>query len=276
MTKIHPTAIIDPTAVIAPSAEIGAYCVVGARVSIGEDCVLRPHSQVVQMTRMGRGNTVHAFAVIGGDPQDLKYHGEPTWLEIGDDNQVREYCSIHRGTGNGGGLTRIGSHNLFMACTHIAHDSIVGNHVILANNVMLAGHVHIEDYANVGGAVGIHHFARIGFCSFVAGMSRCPKDVPPFMLLEGNPASVRGYNHVGMSRLGMNESELDAAKECYKRLFRTLGGSVGEKVAGLRADFAGSAVVARICDAIAQEGGGRNGRVLEVRRSDDKRAPRTL
>ncbi len=274
MARIHPTAVIDPTAELADSVEVGAYCVVGPRVTIGDDCVLRAHSQVVSMTRMGRGNIVHPYAIVGGDPQDLKYHGEPTWLEVGDNNQVREYCSLHRGTGNGGGLTKIGSHNLFMACTHVAHDCVIGDHIIMANNVMLAGHVHVEDYSNLGGAVGVHHFVRIGYCSFIGGMSRCNKDVPPYMILEGNPASIRGYNHVGMSRLGYVESDLEAVKEAYKALYRALGGSVTEKAARLRDRFPESKAIARLCNAVLEEGGGVHGRVLELKRTDDKRAAR--
>lgn len=276
MATIHPTAVVDPSADLAPSVEVGAYCVVGPKVTIGDDCVLRSHSQVVAMTRMGRGNTVHPYAVIGGDPQDLKYHGEPTWLEIGDYNTIREYCSLHRGTGNGGGLTTIGSHNLFMACTHVAHDCRIGDHVIMANNVMLAGHVHVENHANLGGAVGVHHFVRIGYCAFVGGMSRCAKDVPPFMIMEGNPASIRGYNHVGMSRLGHHESDLEAMKEAYKEVFRQLGGNIVDKVARLRSRFPDSAPIARLCTALIEEGSGTNGRVLELRRTDDKRAARAV
>ncbi|MDA0803281.1 MAG: acyl-ACP--UDP-N-acetylglucosamine O-acyltransferase [Planctomycetota bacterium] len=274
MSRIHPTALIDPSAELASSVEVGAYCVVGSRVTIGEDCVLRAHSQVASMTRMGRGNVIHSYAMVGGDPQDLKYHGEPTWLEMGDYNQVREYCSIHRGTGNGGGLTKIGSHNLCMACSHVAHDCIVGDHVILANNVMLAGHVQVEDYVNLGGAVGVHHFVRIGYCSFVGGMSRCAKDIPPYMISEGNPASIRGYNHVGMSRLGYSETDIDAMKDAYKMLFRALGGSAVDKVGRLRTQFPDSKAISRLCHALEDEGGGMNGRVLELRRGDDKRAVR--
>lgn len=274
MARIHPTAIIDSTAQIASSAEIGAYCVVGPRVEIGEDCTLRPHAHITALARLGRGNIIHPYAIVGGDPQDLKWHGEPTWLEMADFNTVREHASIHRGTGNGGGATRIGSHNLIMGNVHIAHDCVLGDHVILANNVMLAGHVHIEDYANLGGGAGVHHFARVGFCAFVGAMSRVSKDVPPFMLVEGSPAAVRGYNHIAMGRLGMGEAEVDAIKDAFKRIFRQRGGSALEKVAQLREEYPRSQAISRLCAALEQIGDGVNGRALETARPDDKRATR--
>ena len=276
MAHIHPTAIVDPTAELASSAIVGAYCVIGPRVTIGDDTVLRPHCHITGLTRVGRGNTLHPFCVVGGDPQDLKWHGEPTWLEMGDYNQVREHSTIHRGTGNGGGITSIGSHNLFMANVHIAHDCKIGNHTIMANNAMLAGHVHVEDYANIGGAAGVHHFARIGYCAFIGAMSRVSKDVPPFMLVEGAPAAVRGFNHIAMSRAGMNEAELDGMKDAYKRLFRARGGSMPDKLASLMADYPHLAGIKRLSLFLEQSNGGVHGRALEQHRSDDKRAARPL
>jgi len=161
-----------------------------------------------------------------------------------------------------------------MVNVHIAHDCVIGNHTIMANNVMLAGHVHVEDHANLGGAVGIHHFARVGYCSFVGAMARVPKDVPPFMLVEGSPSSVRSFNQIGMSRLGLPEEEIEAAKEAYKKLFRLKGGSIVAKAQALRQQFPGSKVIARICDAVAQAGDGVYGRAMETKRGDDKRARR--
>lgn len=276
MSKIHPTAIIDPSAELAKSVTVGAYCTIGPRVHIGEDCVLRTHCHITGLTRMGRGNEIHPYAVVGGDPQDLKFHGEPTWLEMGDFNTVREHSTIHRGTGNGGGITRIGSHNLIMGNVHIAHDSTIGSHCIFANNAMLAGHVHIDDYANIGGGAGLHHFVRIGYCGFVGAMSRVSKDVPPFMLVEGSPAAIRGYNHVAMSRIGCDESEIDAVKDAYKRIFRAKGGAVEMKIAALAKDYPHSKSIRRIIDSVRAIGDGLNGRSLEIHRSDDKRAPRTV
>jgi UDP-N-acetylglucosamine acyltransferase len=276
MAKIHPTAVIDPAAELAASVTIGAYCTIGPRVHIGEECVLRSHVHITAMTKMGKGNELHPYTIIGGDPQDLKYHGEPTWLEMGDYNTVREHATIHRGTGNGGGVTRIGSHNLIMGNVHIAHDSIIGNHCIFANNVMLAGHVHIEDHANIGGGAGLHHFARVGYCGFVGAMSRVSKDVPPFMLVEGSPAAIRGYNHVAMSRLGWNESELEAVKDAYKRIFRAKGGSMEDKIAKLVRDYPASKAVRKIVESVRETSDGLNGRSLESHRADNKRATRVV
>jgi UDP-N-acetylglucosamine acyltransferase len=276
MAKIHPTAVIDPAAELAASVTIGAYCTIGPRVHIGEECVLRSHVHITAMTKMGKGNEIHPYTIIGGDPQDLKYHGEPTWLEMGDYNTVREHATIHRGTGNGGGVTRIGSHNLIMGNVHIAHDSIIGNHCIFANNVMLAGHVHIEDHANIGGGAGLHHFARVGYCGFVGAMSRVSKDVPPFMLVEGSPAAIRGYNHVAMSRLGWNESELEAVKDAYKRIFRAKGGSMEDKIAKLVRDYPASKAVRKIVESVRETSDGLNGRSLESHRADNKRATRVV
>jgi UDP-N-acetylglucosamine acyltransferase len=276
MTKIHPTAIIDPSAEIAKSASIGPYCTVGPRVHIGEDCVLRSHCHITSLTRMGRGNEIHPFALVGGDPQDLKFHGEPTWLEMGDFNMIREHATVHRGTGNGGGITRIGSHNLVMGNVHIAHDCIIGNHCIFANNAMLAGHVHVDDYANIGGGAGLHHFVKVGYCGFVGGMARVSKDVPPFMLAEGSPAAIRGYNHVAMSRIGMDEMELEAVKEAYKKIYRLRGGAGVTKIATLLRDFPTSKALRRIAESIRAVNEGLNGRSLEVKRTDDKRAVRVV
>lgn len=274
MTRIHPTAIIDPTARISDGAAIGAWCVVGPESVIGEGTELRSHVVVGPCTVIGRQNVIHPFAVVGGDPQDMKYRGEKTWLEIGDRNQIREHASIHRGTGNGGGRTRIGSENLVMAVAHVAHDCVIGNGVVLANNVMLAGHVHVEDFAGIGGAAGIHHFGRVGTCAFVGAMARCSKDVPPFMIVEGNPAEVRGHNFIAMKRRGYTDEDVDAMKEAYKQLFRDRGGSMLDKVATLRSRYGRCAPVQTLCDMVLEAGAGVNGRALEVHRADDKRASR--
>lgn len=164
---IHSSSIIDPSARIAPTAEIGPWCIVGPEVSIGDGTVLMNNVVVESHTRIGRQNTIFPFAYVGGTPQDKKFTGEKSWCEIGDRNQIREHVTIHRGTENGGGWTRVGSDNLIMGTVHIAHDCIVGTSCILANNVMLAGHSVVQDNANVGGGAGIHHFVVIGTCAFV-------------------------------------------------------------------------------------------------------------
>jgi len=225
-------------------------------------------------TVLGRENVLHPFTVVGGPPQDKKFHGERTRLEVGDRNQIREYTSIHRGTANGGGLTVIGSDNLIMGCVHIAHDCRVGSHVILANNAMIAGHVTVCDGANVGGGAGLHHFVRVGTRGFIGAMARVSKDVPPYMIVEGNPAEVRGHNAIAMRRLGLADAEVEAMKECYKRLFRDRGGSILEKVAALRGEYPDFASVQTLCDAVLESAGGVHGRAQENGRGDDKRGAR--
>jgi UDP-N-acetylglucosamine acyltransferase len=271
---VHPSAVIETGAMIGAGCVIGPFSVIGPEVTLHPGVTVKSHAVVTGWTEIGEGTVIFPFATVGEVPQDLKFRGEPTWLVMGDYNQVREHVTIHRGTGNGGGYTRVGNHNLFMVNVHIAHDCVIGNHTIMANNVMLAGHVHVEDHANLGGAVGIHHFARVGYCSFVGAMARVPKDVPPFMLVEGSPSSVRSFNQIGMSRLGLPEEEIEAAKEAYKKLFRLKGGSIVAKAQALRQQFPGSKVIARICDAVAQAGDGVYGRAMETKRGDDKRARR--
>jgi UDP-N-acetylglucosamine acyltransferase len=271
---IHPTALIDPTASVAASAEIGPWCVVGADVTIGEGTVLRSHVVVESSTTIGRGNEIFPFAYVGGTPQDKKFHGERTTCEIGDNNQIREHATIHRGTSNGGGVTRIGNDNLVMGNVHIAHDCIIGNSCILANNAMLAGHAVIHDWVNIGGGAGIHHFVVVGTCAFVGAMARVSKDAPPFMIVEGNPAEVRGHNHIALSRRGFTEIDIEAVKEAYKRLFRDRGGDLSEKIASLRANYPESRSVQMLCDAVTATSQGVHGRALEGLRTDDRKAAR--
>ncbi len=270
----HPTAIIDPSARIAPGAEIGPWCIVGPEVSIGDGTVLQAHVVLEANTRVGRQNHIYPFAYIGGTPQDKKFHGERTYLEIGDRNHIREHVTIHRGTGNGGSHTRIGNDNMLMGNVHIAHDCIIGNGCTIANNSMLAGHAVIQDHANVGGGAGIHHFAVVGTCAFVGAMARVSMDVPPFMIVEGNPAEVRGHNHIAMARRGYTEADIEAMKEAYKRLFRDKGGSLGEKISGLTAKYPNLRSVEILCNAVTAQARGVHGRSLEAQRTDDRRAAR--
>src|SRR5687767_4503183 len=182
MATVHDTAIIDPTAHLADDVLVGPYCVIGPDVQIGEGTVLHNHVAIQSFTSIGRENVFYPFSVIGADPQDRKFHGERTRLKIGDRNKILEHVTIHRGTGNGGGLTRVGNDNLIMVAVHIAHDCILGDDICIANQVMLAGHVTIEDGANIGGGAGLHHFTTVGSCAFVGGLARITKDVPPFMI----------------------------------------------------------------------------------------------
>ena len=219
MSNIHHTAIIESGAQIDPDAVIGPFCHVGRHVRIGKGTRLISNVSVLGRTTIGEHNIIWPQATIGGDPQDLKYTGEEVHLTVGDHNDIRENVTIHMGTGNGGGLTRVGSDNLLMVGAHIAHDCIIGNHCILANNVTLAGHVTIEDHANVAGLAGIHHYCIIGQFAYVGGMTRVVKDVPPFCLYEGDPARERGINTIGLERHGFSQEQILLLKEAYKRLF---------------------------------------------------------
>ncbi|MBX3356250.1 MAG: acyl-ACP--UDP-N-acetylglucosamine O-acyltransferase [Phycisphaeraceae bacterium] len=274
MPKIHPTAIVDPSAEIHDGVAVGPWSVIGPRCVIGAETEVRSHVVIGQNTTLGRGNVIHPFALVGGDPQDLKYHGEETQLVIGDRNQIREHTSIHRGTANGGGVTRIGSDNLLMAVSHVAHDCVIGDGTVIANNVMIAGHVHVEDFASIGGGAGIHHFARVGTCAFVGAMARCSKDVPPFMVVEGNPAEVRKHNDVLMRRRGYTEEDVEAMRDAFKLLFMKRGGGMLDKVTMLREAHPRSRPVELLCAMVLESGAGVNGRALENRRTDDKRAVR--
>ncbi len=271
MATIHPTAIVNSSAQIASGAEIGPYCIIGPDVRIGEHTVLHNHVTVQSLTAIGSDNILYPYSVIGADPQDRKWRGERATCVIGNQNTIREHVTIHRGTGNGGGVTRIGSDNLIMVAAHIAHDSQVGDHVVIANQVMLAGHVRIEDNANIGGGAGVHHFTTVGTCAFVGGMARIAKDVPPFMIVEGNPAEVRAANTIAMVRGGYRPEHVEAVKDAYKRLYRDNGAPMADRLAELRLDYPDVPAITRLCDALAAAAVGVHGRALELSRADNKR-----
>ncbi len=235
---IHPSAIVSPLASLGKNVRIGPFCIVGANVEIGDDCVLHSHVVIDGQTRIGRGNEFFAFAAIGGKTQDLKYAGEPTYLEIGDNNVFRENCTIHRGTMEDL-PTRIGSNNLLLCYSHVAHDCQLGNHIILSNSVGLAGHIIVEDHAIVSGMAAIHQFSQVGMHSIVGGCSKVTHDVPPFMLVDGNPASTRGINMVGLQRRGFSEDDIRAIKTAYKKLFLKKEGNIETAVSSLKATHAG-------------------------------------
>jgi UDP-N-acetylglucosamine acyltransferase len=274
MPKIHPTAIIDPSAELADDVVVGPYCVIGPQVVVGAGSVLHNHVTIQSLTTIGRENTIYPYSVIGADPQDRKYHGEHSVCIIGDRNSIREQVTIHRGTANGGGETRLGNDNLIMVAAHIAHDCWLGNDICIANQVMLAGHVRIEDGANIGGGAGVHHFATVGSCAFVGGLARITKDVPPFMIVEGHPAEVRAINSIAMMRRGYSPEHIEAMKTAFKRLYRENGASMFEKIGELRQLFADVPAVMRLCDALAASSIGVHGRARENDRPDDKRASR--
>jgi UDP-N-acetylglucosamine acyltransferase len=272
MATIHPTAIVDPSAEIADTATIGPYCVIGPEVRVGRGSFLHNHVIIQALTTIGRDNRIYPYAVLGADPQDRKYRGERSYCIIGDRNRIREHVTIHRGTANGGGVTRIGSDNLIMVMAHIAHDCRIADHVTVANQVMLAGHVHVEEGANVGGGAGVHHFATVGTCCFVGGLARITRDVPPYMIVEGNPAEVRAVNSIAMSRRGYDPHDIEAVKDAYRHLFRENDAAMSEKLSEVREAYADVEAVTRLCDALVASAEGVHGRALEVTRHDDKRA----
>ena len=218
---IHPTAIIDSSAVIAPDVQIGPYCIIGPKVSIGAGTKLHSHVVVGGYTRIGQNNEIFQFASIGEVCQDLKYHGEETWLEIGDHNSIREHCTLHRGTIQDNSLTKLGSHNLLMVNTHIAHDCIVGDHNIIANNAGIAGHVHIGDSVVIGGNSGIHQFCKIDSFSMIGGASLILKDVPAYVMVSGNPAHAFSMNVEGMRRRGWSKTVIQGLREAFKLIYKS-------------------------------------------------------
>jgi UDP-N-acetylglucosamine acyltransferase len=242
---IHPTAIVDPAAEIASGARIGPYCVIGPDVVIGEDTELQHHVTVMGPTKIGTGNFFFAYTSIGQKTQDLKYAGEPTYLEIGDGNTFREFCTVNRGT-LPGTKTVIGNGGNFLAYSHIAHDCIVGNNVIFSNNGTLAGHVEVGDHAVIGGLTAIHQFCRIGRHAITGGCSKIVQDVPPFFIADGNPAEVRGVNQVGLERAGVAPEILRALKEAYRILYRG-NLNVKQSVEAIRQELPDLPELAELC-----------------------------
>jgi UDP-N-acetylglucosamine acyltransferase len=216
---IHTTAVIDPSAEIAEGVTIGPFSVIGAGVKIGTGTELKNHVTIAGPTTIGENNLFYPYSSIGQRSQDLKYSGEPTYLEIGNDNSFREFCTVNRGT-SPGSKTAIGSHNHFLAYSHVAHDCIVGSHVIFSNNGTLAGHVIVEDHAVIGGLSGVHQFCRIGMHAILGGCTKIVQDVPPYMIADGNPADLRGINQVGLERRGFSSEEIRSLREAYRLLCR--------------------------------------------------------
>ncbi len=217
--SIHPTAIVDATSKIPPSCKIGPYCVIGAAVELGEGCHLASHVVIDGPSRIGIGNNFSPFSSVGTAPQDVGYAGEPTQLEIGDHNQIREFVTINRGTVKGGGCTRIGDRNLIMAYTHIAHDCQVGSHVIMANAATLGGHVIVEDWATVGALCPVHHFVRIGRHAFIGGGTTITRDVLPFSKTSAERGThAYGLNAVGLERRGFAKERIRKIHHAYRVL----------------------------------------------------------
>jgi UDP-N-acetylglucosamine acyltransferase len=218
---IHPSSIVEDGAIIHAGVHIGPFCVVGPQVEIGAGTVLKSHVVINGITRIGEQNQIYQFATLGEVNQDLKYAGEPTRVEIGNRNRIRESVTIHRGTVQGGEVTRVGDDNLLMVNTHIAHDCRVANHCILANNATLGGHVSIDDYAIIGGMTAVHQFCSIGAHVMVGGCSGVAQDVPPYLIAQGNHATPFGLNIEGLKRRGFDKEALQAIRAAYKLIYRS-------------------------------------------------------
>jgi UDP-N-acetylglucosamine acyltransferase len=220
--EVDPTARVAAGAVLGPGVRVGAYSVIGPNVRIGARTVVQAHAVVDGDTTLGSDNQVFPYASIGLAPQDLKYHGEPTRLEVGDRNTFREFVTVHRGTAGGGGVTRIGSHNLFMAYTHVAHDCLIGSHTIFANGATLAGHVEVSDYAQIGAFSGVHQFCRVGVHAFLGGYTVATKDVLPYSKTVGSrPACIYGVNTIGLTRRGFPEQTVAAIRHAFRILLQS-------------------------------------------------------
>lgn len=238
---IHPTAIIEPGAKLDPTVKVGPYAVIGEHVTIGAGTTVGPHTVIEGQTEIGMENQIFQFASIGAIPQDLKFHGEKSSLKIGDRNKIREFVTIHLGTEDGGGVTTVGSDNLFMAYSHVAHDCIVKDHVILANGATLAGHVEVDEYAILGGLSAVHQFARIGCHVMASGGSMIAQDVAPYSIVQGDRASTVGINLTGLKRRGYSAEALSNVKQMYKLVFRA-NLKLDEAIAKIEADFPVEAV----------------------------------
>lgn len=219
-SRIHPTAVVDAAARVADDAEVGAYAIIGPNVTVEAGCVIGPHVVLERNVRLGARCRVGTGCILGGDPQDLKFKGEETWVEIGEGTVIREYATINRGTTQSY-KTTVGRNCLLMTYVHLGHDCHVGDHVILANMVQLAGHVHVDDRATLGGMTGVHQFVHIGAFAFIGGFSKIAKDVPPYTKVDGNPARVFGLNVIGLRRNGFSREALDALKRTYKHFYRS-------------------------------------------------------
>tara|TARA_B100001741_G_scaffold216621_1_gene179496 strand:+ start:576 stop:1358 length:783 start_codon:yes stop_codon:yes gene_type:complete len=217
---IHKTAIIDAKAKIASNVNIGAFSVIGPNVEIGENSIVQSHVSILGNTKIGKNNKIYPFASIGNDPQDLKFKGEQTYLEIGNNNKIREYVTINPGTKGGGGLTKVGNNCLFMVSSHIAHDCVVEDNVILANNVPLGGHAHIEENVIIGGNSAVQQFTRVGKLAMIGGMCGVVRDVIPYAIVHGNRSILQGLNLIGLRRKNIPNKEILVLSDAYNEIFK--------------------------------------------------------
>lgn len=253
--SIHPAAIVHPAARLGQRVAVGPYSIVGEHVEIGDDTVIGPHVVVAGHTRIGRDNRIFQFSSIGDRPQDKKYAGEPTRLEIGDRNTIREFCTFNCGTAQDAGVTRLGNDNWIMAYVHLAHDCQVGNQTIFANNAQLAGHVHVGDWAILGGFTVVHQFVRIGAHSITAMGAILLQDLPPFVMAAGNPAAPRGINAEGLKRRGFSGAAVAAVRRAFKTLYKS-GMKLDEARAAIAAESAAVPELAVLAGFLAAPGRG--------------------
>jgi len=248
---IHKTAIIDPGAKISNNVKIGPYSVIGPNVEIGEGTVVQSHVSITGITKIGSNNNIYPFASIGNDPQDLKFQGEKTNLEIGNNNKIREYVTINPGTDGGGGLTKVGSNCLFMVSAHVAHDCLVGDNVILANNVPLGGHAHVDDNAIIGGNSAVQQFTRVGKYAMIGGMCGVVRDVIPYGIAHGNRSILQGLNLIGLRRKNIPNKEIMKLTNAYKEIFKNE--NLTENLSKLSTDLKKNELVVEVVNFIEKD-----------------------
>ena len=248
---IHKTAIVDPKAKLHSSVKVGPYSVIGPNVEIDEDTVVQSHISIIGKTKIGKNNKIYPFASIGNDPQDLKFKGEETELEIGDNNKIREYVTINPGTEGGGGLTKVGNNCLFMVSAHIAHDCFVGDNVILANNVPLGGHAHVDDNAIIGGNSAVQQFTRVGKFAMIGGMCGVVRDVIPYGIAHGNRSILQGLNLIGLRRKNIPNKEIIILSDAYKEIFKNE--NLTENLNNLTSEFRNNELVIEVINFIEKD-----------------------
>ena len=276
MPHIHPTAIVDRNADLADDVRVGPYSLIGPKTKIGSGTEIGSHCVIENYTVIGRHNRMFHHVQLGQEPQDLKYRGENALLSIGDHNDIRENVTMHIGTENGGGSTSIGSHNLIMVNTHVAHDCHIGDHCVLSNNVMLAGHISIGDHAVLAGAAGVTHYVTIGRYAFIGGIAGVVHDCPPFMVSDGHPARPRGVNLIGLKRHKFEETSIDLLKRAYQGLWGSKrDGSMGAALERIEVECDGDKMVGELLEFVRESTKAPNGRMEESRRQDDKQSTPT-
>ena len=248
---IHKTAIVDSKAKISANVNIGPYSIIGPNVEIGEHTVINSHVSIAGHTKIGKKNKIYPFASIGNNPQDLKYNGEKSYLEIGDSNTIREYVSINPGTDGGGGLTKIGNNCLFMVSSHVAHDCVIGDNVVAVNNVAIGGHVQIDDNAIIGGNSAIHQYIRIGKFAMIGGICAVIRDVIPYGLVHGNRSVLQGINLIGLRRKNISNQEIALLSKAYKEIFKSE--NLSENLKNLSEDFKNNNLVIEILKFIQKD-----------------------